>query len=88
MLSVYGDDSADETQQRVFAVAGLIGTEHDWNDIKQKWNGRTGGITFHAKNCDSDFGDFANNPHKENKALYRDLTLILADSGIGGYAVA
>lgn len=32
MLLVYGDKSLDETQERVCAVAGVVGTEESWND--------------------------------------------------------
>ena len=78
MLSVYGDESADETKQRVFAVAGVVGLEESWEAVEGSWVARTNGIPFHANDCDSDFGDYRNTPHLENKALYRDLSLILA----------
>jgi hypothetical protein len=29
-LKFYGDESADETNSRVFSVAGVIGTEDEW----------------------------------------------------------
>src|SRR5438876_11140851 len=85
LLSVYGDESSDERQQRVFAVAGLIGSEEMWERLEAQWLERTHGIPFHANNCDSDRGDYENTPHKENKALYRDLTTLLSDSGLGGW---
>lgn len=37
MLLVYGDESMDETQQRVCAVAGLIGTEEQWKALEWEW---------------------------------------------------
>ena len=58
MLSVFGDESSDEKKQRVFAVAGVIGSEEMWNAIEPRWVSRTGGIPFHANNCDSDQGDY------------------------------
>jgi hypothetical protein len=82
---VYGDESADEKKQRVFAVAGVIGTDAMWESLEARWSERTHGIPFHANNCDSDYGDYAKTPHGENKALYRDLTILLADSGLGGW---
>ncbi len=88
MLSVYGDESADEKKQRVFAVAGVIGSDEMWAALETKWTARTGGISFHANDCDSDRGDYAGIPHSENKALYRDLTTMLAESGLGGWGFA
>ena len=86
MLNVFGDESADETKQRVFAVAGIIGPEEAWEHLQASWNIRTKGIPFHANNCDSDQGDYARRPHAENKALYRDLAQILAASELAGWA--
>jgi hypothetical protein len=88
VLRVFGDDSMDETKERVCAVVGVIGTEAAWKELKGKWLARTGGIPFHANDCDSDYGDYVNTPHAENKALYRDLAIILADSHVGGYGHA
>jgi hypothetical protein len=88
MLFVYGDESMDETQERVCAVAGVIGTEAQWNALEWQWTQRTNGVSFHANDCDSDQGDYATRPHWENKALYRDLTILLANSGLAGYGQA
>lgn len=88
MLFVYGDESMDETKQRVCAVAGIIGTEDQWKTIEWEWARRTNGVPFHANHCDSDQGDYASRPHWENKALYRDLTVMLANSGLVGYGQA
>jgi hypothetical protein len=88
VLFVYGDESMDETKQRVCAVAGIIGREDQWKALEWKWTQRTNGIPFHANYCDSDHGDYANRPHWENKALYRDLTVLLAESGLAGYGQA
>ena len=88
MLSVFGDDSADETRQRVFAVAGVIAPEWLWQKLEDAWLRRTGGIPFHATDCDSDHGDYAGNSHKENKHLYRDLSIMLAKSGAWGFGAA
>ena len=88
MLSVFGDESTDENQQRVFAVAGVIGSDEQWEHLEQLWVNRTGGIPFHANDCDSDRGSYAATPHAGNKALYRDLTVLLAESGLGGYGFA
>ena len=86
MLSVFGDETADESKQRVFAVGGVIGSEKIWKSIEDKWVSRTQGVPFHAVDCDSDRGDYSNTSHQENKALYRDVTTLVAESGLGGYA--
>jgi len=86
MLLVYGDESLDATQSRVCAVAGVIGTEDDWKELETKWVARNGSIPFHATDCESDQGDYKATPHRENKALYQDLAILLAESGLGGYA--
>jgi len=93
MLLVYGDESMDQTQDRVCAVAGVIGTEDQWNWIEPIWIDRTGGIPFHANDCEGNWEDFAakdgedrNEAVQRNKDLYRDLTILLAKSGLGGFA--
>jgi hypothetical protein len=88
VILVYGDESMDETRQRVCAVAGLIGTEEQWDALGWKWTRRTNGVPFHGNDCDSDQGDYETRPHWENKALYRDLTILLAKSGLAGYGQA
>jgi hypothetical protein len=85
---VYGDESSDEKKQRVFAVAGVIGTDAMWESLESRWIDRTHGMPFHANNCDSDQGDYTNRPHSENKVLYRDLTILLVESGLGGWGFA
>jgi hypothetical protein len=88
MVSVFGDDSADETQQRVFAVAGVIATDDDWVQLESSWKERTKGVSFHATDCDSDQKDYATTPHSENKQLYRDLVHVLANSKAWGFGAA
>ena len=87
-LSGFGDDSADESQQRVFAVASVVAEDSIWTALENKWIARTGGIPFHATDCDCDQGDYADLPHSENKKLYKDLTILLAESGAWGFGVA
>lgn len=86
MLLVYGDESLDGTQSRVCAVAGVIGTEEMWIALESKWKARNENVPFHATDCDSDHGKYSGNSHADNKALYRDLTILLAESGLGGFA--
>jgi len=88
MILIYGDDSADEKRERVSSVAVVIGTEASWEAVEGRWKDRNGDIPFHAKDCESDKRDYANRSHKENKALYRDLVTMLAESKLGGFGVA
>jgi hypothetical protein len=88
MYSVFGDESSDERKERVFAVAGVIGGEELWGPLVDRWVARTAGMPFHAKDCESDKGDYSVSNHQENKALYRDLATLLAESGLGGYGFA
>lgn len=88
MIFVYGDDSADEKRQRVSAVAIVVGKEEMWRRIDPIWTARTSGIPFHARDCETDNGDYANSPHRQNKDLYKDLAIMLAGSGLIGRAVA
>jgi len=84
MILIYGDDSADEKRQRVSAVAVVVGTERMWNQIEPKWIARNNEVPFHARDCETDNGDYAAFPHERNKELYKDLTVMLAESGLIG----
>ena len=88
MLSVFADDSSDEKGKRIFAIAGVMGTQEEWEALKILWLERTGGKIFHATDCDSDRGDFKDIPHEQNKKLYKDLTNLLAQTNMMGFGVA
>jgi hypothetical protein len=88
---IFGDESADQTKQRTFAVSGLIATPEIWESFKQAWLNRTGGKIFHAADCEGDHGGFVvtpENTHADNLKLYADLVQILAHSRVRGYAAA
>jgi hypothetical protein len=88
---IFGDESADETQQRTFAVSGLIAAPGIWESFQQRWLERTGGKVFHAADCEGDHRDFGITPvnsHADNLRLYADLVQILAHSGVRGYAAS
>ena len=87
VIFLYGDESTDETSSRVCAVAGVIGMEAQWLPLEQAWVARSEGIPFHAKDCDSDHGDFAAFSHSENKDRYKDMAMMLASSGLWGIGV-
>jgi hypothetical protein len=84
---MYGDESADEKQQRVFAVAGVLGTEDEWQLAIREWLRRTRGLPFHATECESRRGK-TDQQITDDRKLYEDLTKILAESYLVGIAVA
>lgn len=84
MYSVFGDESADESKARVFAVTGVFGSESDWFSLKEAWIDRTGGRIFHATDCDTNQGECASNSDADNKRLYKDLTQLLCCSKLMG----
>jgi hypothetical protein len=89
VLTAFGDESSDETHQRVFAVGAVFGEQHQWDALEVKWRARLPeGVDFHAAECESDHGDFARFSHRQNKDLYKDLTQMLAKSQLLGYGVA
>ena len=88
MILVYGDDSSDEKSQRVCAVAGVVGTWRAWRILEREWLLRTNNIPFHAVDCESDRGNYKDTPHAENKALYKDLSILLANSHVYGIGIA
>ena len=85
MLSVFGDESHDPTKARVFAVAGLLGDGNQWASFRQAWNARLNGLIFHAADCESGYGHFRGMPETERHRLHRDLTRMVAESGLIGY---
>ena len=48
VISVFGDESSDETHERVFSVAGLVGTDAEWAEADALWAKATRGEEFHA----------------------------------------
>jgi hypothetical protein len=89
VIAVYGDESADETKERVFAVAGVVGDEDSWASLQARWDERCGGVPFHANDCESNQGDFRVFSDQENKQRYKDLTSLLATyQGLGGFGIA
>jgi hypothetical protein len=78
VLSVFGDESADESAQRVFAVAGLFGIEDEWKQAEDAWTALTKGEVFHAAEWERDLR------HDEYKALAQ----ALAASMVGGVSYA
>lgn len=88
MIHVYGDDGADARKERVIAVAVLAGQENWWQSVEDQWEVRCGGIPFHATDCESGHGSYENMPRDDRRAMYADLTGILASSMVGGIGIA
>jgi hypothetical protein len=88
MLTVFGDESHDEKQQRIFAVAGILGSQEEWDELTPRWLIRTGGKAFHAADCESDQGEYKGVPHRENLKLYADLVKMISKTKMLGYGVA
>lgn len=78
VLSVFGDESSDGKRERVFVVAGILGTDAEWVVTEQAWLARTGGEVFHAAECE----------HAKNHDLYRNLTQVLAHGQVAGISFA
>lgn len=53
ILSVFGDESSDERQERVFAVSGVCGTSAEWNKALEEWAQITKGEEFHASDWEA-----------------------------------
>jgi hypothetical protein len=87
MLIAYGDDSSDEKNMRVFAAGAVVGRQEDWDIFLPAWEKRNP-LPFHATDCDSDQGDYANREHSENKLLYGSNVRHLANSPLMGAGVA
>lgn len=77
VYSVFGDESADEKKQRVFAVAGVFGQQEHWDALVKRWTKRTGGAEFHGTEWERD-----------NPKEYAELVKILAASRLSGWGAA
>ena len=88
MWSVFGDESSDETKQRVFAVAGVIGSEEMWEDLETAWLDALVVSRFMPLIVRRTKRDYKHFDHAENQQLYTDLTVMLGESGLGGMGIA
>lgn len=88
MLTVYGDESCD-MKQHVFAVAGVIGFQEEWDELEPVWRERNNGNHFHSADCESSppRGLYKGTNHNENLKLYRDLIGILNKTKMMGFGV-
>jgi hypothetical protein len=79
VLSVFGDESSDQKQERVFAVSGVCGSSDEWEKAVAGWVAITKGEEFHAADWEM-AGQF-----KE----YMELAEFIGSCGlIAGFSVA
>jgi len=85
MLTVYADDSSDAKRERTFAVAGIMGTQEQWDTLEVDWIACTKGKIFHATDCESDYGDYKDISQENRHSEYKQLTKILSQSMMTGF---
>jgi hypothetical protein len=86
MFTVYADESTDAKSERIFAVAGVMGTQEEWDELEIKWVARTGGKIFHATDCESGYGAYKNIPIEKCHKEYETLTNIIVNSRLISFA--
>lgn len=77
-ISVFGDESSDETHQRVFSVSGLRGTDDEWAEAEARWLRATRGEEFHAAEWE----------HAKRFDDYKAATLALVASPVAGVIIS
>jgi hypothetical protein len=79
ILSIFGDESSDQKQERIFAVSGVSGSSIEWEKAIAGWIRLTKGEEFHAADWEMA------GRYKESKALAE----YLGDCGlVAGFSVA
>jgi hypothetical protein len=86
VLTAYGDESSDATNQRTFSIAAVVGSHETWDALTPKWHEATGGIVFHAADCEAGYNDFSGMSLPDRLKLIRRLASLLATSGLIGHA--
>ena len=81
-LEAYCDESADENQQRVLLVAGLVGMAESWNCVWGEWDRALAEADpplkeFHAVDCEQGHGEF--NGRNDRPELYAKFLKILTN---------
>ncbi len=86
MITVYGDDSSDEQQKRVFTVAALVGRQEVWDSLEPYWKEKTGGVQYHATYCLAGSGAYRGWSKEKSYCLHNDLTRLIIEFPIVGQA--
>src|SRR6516165_2052482 len=88
MASIFGDESADEKAQEVFAVAGILGFDWQWDMAVKDWREITKGEEFHAAEWESKYAkDPDRTKHRERLESYKQLIRVVRLSGLRGWGV-
>lgn len=88
-LLMFGDESADERKERVFALSLVIGTETEWEETILRWLSITRGAEFHANEFETEFvADEERVKHPKRLEEYRSLIDVLVDSHLAGFVFA
>jgi hypothetical protein len=88
VYSVYGDESRDEEQKRVYAVAAVFGTNDDWSELEAPWNTVLGGRVFHAAECEFGQGDLKDLKKGDGKRIYKGLVTLIVRRRFFGLGIA
>jgi hypothetical protein len=88
MYCAYGDESRDETHERVYAVAAVFGRQEEFDEISGPWQERLEGKIFHAADCEFGHGEFKDLGPGECRTIYRDLTRLIVNSKLCGHGIA
>jgi hypothetical protein len=86
VLTVYADESQN-SDQSIFALAGILGSTSQWESLFKAWVAETGGAEFHAADCEGGYKAYRGVPHDERHRHHRQLTGLLAESGLIGWGV-
>jgi hypothetical protein len=74
VISVVGDESSDETHERVFAISAVVGNDEEWGAAESAWLEATRGEEFHAAAWE----------HAKRFDDYKAATIALASSPVAG----
>jgi hypothetical protein len=89
LLTMVGDESHDEREERVFAVAALMAPEDIWTVSELWWDSILDGETFHSARFESEFAyDKTSDRHPQRLEKYKRLTQMVATCGVMGVGVA
>jgi len=78
VISIFGDESSDESHERVFSVSGLIGNDAEWAEADALWLGATRGDEFHAAEWE----------HAKRFDDYKAVTQALISSHVAGIVMS
>lgn len=87
MITIYGDESAEGKEQKLFVLAILIAEKSVWEAVESEWKERINGISFHATDCETGKGIYRKMRPTERQQLSKDLASIIARHPIKGWGV-